>query len=317
MSCAANAPVSECNINYALPPTGKAVVDWVIGGLFCSFYTAIAYNTFQAFRRKSTLRLPWVSLLFFAGFRCAGFLMRAWVDDHPVQQDSSFKQAKDWVTLLTASYSIIAAGTTFFLIFLGSVLVAFRRASRAAQLLGDRSYACTFSKTRHIESDLGSINPQDLDEREFSIRRWEDRAMMAFRIFVVAVAALNIVGALRQFDYYWLNYDQGLALRKAGGLIQIVTGALILLVLLFIYFKYNSPKATRPAFLLFSLNILPLYCITLVFNILRVFQPLDAEINQSPDFTYYLQVLPDCLNLFLLLIFNYDRLLDYNAINSR
>ncbi|CDU24782.1 uncharacterized protein SPSC_04615 [Sporisorium scitamineum] len=310
MSCAPNAPISQCNINYPLPPTGKGVVDWVIGGIFTSFYTVIAYQTFRAFRRKSTLKLPWISLLFFSGFRSAGFLMRAWVDDNPVQDSWSYQRAKDWVVLLTASYSIIAAGTTFFLIFLASVLVALRRASRAARDIGDQSFKSTFSKFEQQQDDGAFL----LDDRELMARKWEDRAMMAYRIFVIAVAALNIVGALRQFDYYWLDYDQGLALRKVGGFLQIVVGGVLILAFLFVYFHYGSPRPIRPAFLLFVLNILPLYTITLIFNILRVLQPLQADINQDPNYTYYFQVLPDCLNLFLLLIFNFDRLLDYNAI---
>lgn len=316
MSCAANQPVSQCDINYALPPTGKSTVDWVIGGVFCSFYSVIAYQAFRAFRRRSPLALSWVSLLFFSGFRCAGFLMRAWVDDNPVQDSWTYQQAKSWVVLLTTSYSIIAAGTTFFLIFLASVLVSLRRASRAARDAGDQSFQSVFGK---IESNTASCEEQTaplLDERELYVRRWEDRAMMAYRIFVVAVAALNIVGALRQFDYYWLDYNQGLTLRKVGGFIQIVVTAVLFLAFVYVYFHYASPRSTRPAFLLFVLNILPIYFITLIFNILRVLQPLDANINQDPDYTYYLQVLPDCVNLFLLLIFNFDRLLDYSTVRS-
>ncbi|KAJ9475216.1 hypothetical protein PHBOTO_005307 [Pseudozyma hubeiensis] len=315
MSCAANELISQCNINYALPPTGKGTVDWVIGGIFCSFYSVIAYQTFRAFRRKSPLALPWVSLLFFSGFRCAGFLMRAWVDDNPVQDGWSYQQAKNWVVLLTTSYSIIAAGTTFFLIFLGSVLVALRRASRAARDFGDASFKSTFCKLEsHASRQDAAVF---LDEHELHVRRWEDRAMMAYRIFVVAIAAVNIVGALRQFDYYWLNYNQGLTLRKVGGFMQIVVSALLFLGFVYVYFYYASPKPTSPAFLLFVLNIMPIYFITLIFNILRVLQPLDATINQDPNYTYYFQVLPDCLDLFLLLIFNYDRLLDYTAVRAQ
>lgn len=315
MSCAPNAPVSQCAINYALPPTGKSTVDWVVGGLFCSFYAAIAFNTFRSFRKKSALRLSWVSLLFFSGFRCAGFLMRAWVNDNPVQDDWSFQRAKNWVVLLTTSYSIIAAGTTFFLIFLGSVLVAFRRSCRAARQYTHQSYSETFHK--HLGSDLASLETRQPDEEELRVRRLEDHAMMGFRFLVVAVAALNIVGALREFDYYWLDYNQGRTLRLVGGFVQLVIGALLILAFLFVYFKYRTPKPTMPAFLLFIANILPIYYITLIFNILRVVEPLSSNINQDADYAYYLQVLPDCLNLLLLLIFNYDRLVDYSAVVSK
>lgn len=46
-------------------------------------------------------------------------------------------------------------------------------------------------------------------------------------IFVIGVA-----GSLRQFDFYWLNYDQGILMRKIAGIIQLrLPIAMIIIVL--------------------------------------------------------------------------------------
>lgn len=283
--CSGNESVASCNINYPLPSIGYPKADWVIGGLFTAFYCGICYGTYLAFHKKKTLRLPWISLLFFCGFRAAGYLMRAWVDDNPVQSTSTFQQATDWVKLLTISYSIINAGTTFFLIFLASLVIAFRRCCRVS--------------SEHYTMD-----------HETNARKREDHLLMFFRFFVVGVAVVNIVGSLRQFDYYWLDYNQGILMRKIAGFIQLVVAVAMIIIVLIAFVRSRFPSSCWGGAGIL-LQVLPIYLITLCFNIVRVFQPLESSVNQDPDYTYYLSAMPDLINLWILLVFTFDRILDY------
>lgn len=284
-SCGDNESIANCNINYPLPAIGNPKADWVIGALFTVFYCGSCYGTVQAFRKKSPLRLPWISLTSFCGFRAAGYLMRAWVDDNPIQNNYTLQQATDWVKLLTTSYSIINAGTTFFLIFLASLVIAFNRCCRAAS----KNY---------------------IEDHETIVRKREDRIQMFVRFFVIGVALVNIVGSLRQFDYYWLNYTQGILMRKIAGFIQlIITVAMIITVVLAIIRSRFPSSCWGGAGIL--LQVLPIYLVTLCFNIVRIYQSLESAVNQNPDYTYYFSTMPDLINLWILLVFRFDRCLDY------
>jgi hypothetical protein len=290
-SCSGSTSLADCNINYALPASGNAAADWVIGGIYTSFYISICFETYRAFKQKRTLKVPWIGLSLFAGFRAVGYLMRAWSDDNQPQPDSTFAQAENWTKILTASYSIINAGTTFFLIFLGSLAIAYRRCCAAA------------------------ANGQNYIDGEKTLRKREDSAFIGYRIFVVAVAVLNIIGSLRQFDYYWLDYSQGITLRKAGGWIQILVTVFLVIIVSSSSFTYRMPTSTRKAFSL-VISVYLIYMVSLAFNLVRVYRPLDDKVNVDSDYAYCLQALPDFINLFALLLFKYDRLLDYQAVGT-
>ncbi|UZJ53648.1 hypothetical protein CBS101457_002968 [Exobasidium rhododendri] len=292
MNCSGSASIASCNINYALPSPGKSTADWVLGGLFAGFYFATVWGTYRAFKLKRTLRLSWISLLFFVSFRTIGYFMRAYTDDNQPQPDSSFAQEKSWVEILTASYSILSAGTTFFLIFCGSLVIAYRRCCTA------------MSSTRYRSSD-------HKDERR--LRKLEDRAFIGYRIFVIAVAALNIVGSLRQFDYYWLDYPQGVALRKAGGWIQIIVTCFLIGVVLASTYAFRVPRETYRAFFLL-VPLLLTYMVSQAFNLVRVYRTLNDEVNTDAVWAYCFQALPDLANLLVLLLFNFDKALDYEAM---
>lgn len=291
VACSGSTLISQCDTtdNYNLPTAGNTTADWVIAGIYTAFYASTCWGTWRAFQRRKTLRLPWISLLSFTVFRAIGYFMKAWTDSNPIQDDWTYDQAASWVKILTASYSIISAGTTFFLVFCGSLAVAHRRC--CAVTAGVPAY------------------------KEDRIRKPEDRAFMAFRLFVVAVAALNIVGALRQFDYYWLNYDQGIVLRKAGGYIQILVTVGLIVIVAASQTMYSAPRITLRGFFLLE-SVLLLYLVVEIFNLVRVYEPLTSPVNADPVYQICLQAVPDFINLFHLLIFNFDNMLDYETISD-
>ncbi|CAO1633203.1 unnamed protein product [Parajaminaea phylloscopi] len=307
--CSGSTPVSQCSTGtYNLPSAGNTGADWAVGGIFVAFYLSTCWGTYRAFQRRKTLRLPWISLLSFTAFRAVGFLMKGWTDSNPIQDDWTYDRAASWVKILTASYSIISAGTTFFLIFCGSLVVAQRRCCAEACKQRHQWAQGRFGTQQEVEATA--------DAREARLRKVEDAVFMAFRFFVIAVAAINIVGALRQFDYYWLNYEQGVALRKVGGYLQLATTVVLLGVVCASQLAYRAPVMTLRGYFLLT-PVIALYLVEEVFSLVRVYRPLSDPVNADPTYLYCLQALPDFLNLFHLIVFNFDDMLDYEAIRQR
>ncbi|KDQ19986.1 hypothetical protein BOTBODRAFT_51342 [Botryobasidium botryosum FD-172 SS1] len=282
--------VDQSVLGLTLPAGGHQVPDYIVGGIYGFFSSIVLYIAWKNFGRKKPIGSAYINLHFFAVARCVGYILRGVTDGMTPTADWNKDQWTTYVSMLTSAYSIITAGTTLFLFFMSIVSVHFRRTCEAA-------------------------SPRESTGAEERRQKSEGTFLWIFRIFVIALAAVAAVGSVREFNPYWFNYNQGKLMREIVAVVQIALTVCMVAYVTSTYIAHHSPgRCTRAYFVVNAIFILML--ITQAYSILRVVSPLTSKINANPNFSYFLQVIPELLLLSLVLVSRLDWALDYTGIQA-